>query len=78
MKECKYKLPCNWCDKFNKCCDMVEPIEIKLPDPNKCEHDWLTEQTYAYIDDNNNIQHVTLCVCRKCMTRERHIKTIDY
>jgi hypothetical protein len=47
MKECKYKLPCNWCDKFNKYCDMTEPIKIELPDPNKCDHDWKLEGSYV-------------------------------
>ena len=40
MKECKYRLPCNWCDRLNKYCDMVEPIKIKFSDTDKCEHDW--------------------------------------
>mgnify|MGYP003318824611 CR=1 FL=1 len=39
IKECKYRLPCNWCDRHNKYCDMVEPIEIELP-KQKCNHEW--------------------------------------
>lgn len=41
MKECKYRLPCNWCDRLNKYCDMVEPIEISNMTMGNCKHDWL-------------------------------------
>ena len=68
MKECKYKLPCNWCDKFNKFCDMTEQIEIKLPDQNNCSHDWKIEQRIVFPpeDKNGKPYCVIKQVCRKC------------
>lgn len=39
MKECKYRLPCDWCDKFNKKCEKVDYYE--LPNPSACNHDWV-------------------------------------
>lgn len=36
MKDCEYRLPCNWCNKFDKVCDITtHGIHI-----SKCEHDW--------------------------------------
>ena len=46
MEDCKYKLPCNWCDKHNKYCDMVEPIEIGAP-ITEHKHNWVTEKAEA-------------------------------
>lgn len=69
MQDCKYRLPCNWCDKFNKFCDMSESIEIKLPDPNNCEHDWSIEATYyVYPTESKNEypRYRVKRVCRKC------------
>lgn len=66
MKECKYKLPCNWCDKFNKYCDMTEPIKIELPDPNKCDHDWKVENIYMFPSNNGEPYYIAKHVCRKC------------
>lgn len=69
-KECKYRLPCNWCDKFNKFCDMTEPIKIELPDANNCDHDWKAESTSMFPSDNGEPYYVTKYVCRKCYTTE--------
>lgn len=82
MKECKYRLPCNWCDKFNKFCDMSEPIKIELPNANKCDHDWKVEHTYMFPSDNAEPYYVTKYVCRKCYETElvktdRHGNRID-
>lgn len=71
MEECKYRLPCNWCDKFNKYCDMVEPIKIELPDPNKCDHDWKLETRYIYpSEDYKEMHYRGKYICRKCHTVE--------
>lgn len=77
IKECKYRLPCNWCDKFNKFCDMSESIEIKLPDANNCDHDWKVESRFIYPPENENeTPHYRVkVVCRKCHTVE--IKDVD-
>lgn len=70
FKECKYKLPCNWCDKFNKYCDMTEPIKIEFPDPEKCDHDWILEEIYVYPSEDFKMYHRGKYICRKCHTVE--------
>ena len=63
MKECKYRLPCNWCDKLNKYCDMSEPIKIELPNSDKCDHDWKYEDSYINTETG---QWKHKYVCHKC------------
>ena len=65
MKECKYRLPCNWCDKLDKYCDMVEPIEIKLPDPNKCEHTWIYDKSIINTGGRIDYYHCFKCGAKK-------------
>lgn len=64
MKECKYRLPCNWCDKFNKKCEEVD--YYKLPDPNICLHDWILEKIYACNSEESTLKYRGKFVCRKC------------
>lgn len=59
MKECKYRLPCNWCDRLNKYCDMVEPVTIV--NTIKCEHEW---GFYKSIEDTGGRR--TYYRCYKC------------
>ena len=70
MKECKYRLPCDWCDKFNKKCKEIDYYEFTFPDTNKCDHDWQVENVYAYCDDNEELRHRAKYVCRKCHSTE--------
>ena len=74
MKDCKYRLPCNWCDKFNRFCEMSESIEIMLSDSSNCDHDWKTEETYMFPSDKGEPYYVTKLVCRKCHESKK-IKT---
>ena len=34
MSECKYRLPCGWCDRQNKTCS------LHVTTSNKCNHQW--------------------------------------
>ena len=72
IQYCKYRLPCNWCDKFDKYCDMVEPIKIEIPDANECDHDWKIEERFIYqpIDKNEEPYYRIKRVCHKCHTVE--------
>lgn len=63
VENCKYRLSCNWCDKFNKFCDMSKPIEITILDPNKCDHDWRHEDSYINTETGECKHKYT---CRKC------------
>lgn len=65
MKECKYRLPCDWCDKFNKKCEEVD--YYKSPNPNTCCHEWYLESTYQFPkDDSIEPDWYDRYVCRKC------------
>lgn len=46
MKDCKYRLPCVWCDKYDRQCLLVEYEAAKQEreknsKPKECEHDWV-------------------------------------
>lgn len=61
MKECKYRLPCDWCDKFDKKCEEVDYYELQ--NPNTCEHNWkLLDEWFDY--DNKYVLQRYLC--KKC------------
>ena len=76
MKDCKYRLPCNWCDRLNKYCDMVEPIKIELPDTNNCDHDWILEYSTLFPSDDWIPYYKNKYVCGKC--HESKIEKIKY
>lgn len=47
LKECKYRLPCGWCDKYNRRCECIEFEIAKLEyeklhneKSKECEHHW--------------------------------------
>lgn len=50
LQECKYRLPCNWCDKCDRMCEAVQYEILKqqqeenIGKPNPCKHDWLLEE----------------------------------
>ena len=64
MKECKYRLPCNWCDKLNKYCDMIEPIVIK---PIECEHTWIYDKSMIYTSGQIDYYHCARCGAKKAV-----------
>ena len=45
LQDCKYRLPCNWCDKYDRMCEAVL-IEINKQQEEEnigkpeCEHEW--------------------------------------
>ena len=81
MQECKYRLPCNWCDKYDRMCEAVL-IEIELEKQknncypytliptvksNKCEHDWHLVGTLT----GTKSMYKTY-ICTKCGEEETH------
>lgn len=56
MEECKYRLPCGRCDKFNKECDAPKDNVL-----NECEHSW--EVTSFDLKNDDLYFYYT---CRKC------------
>lgn len=75
MEKCKYRLPCGRCDKFDTLCDFNKDAFISkddsiIPDPNKCDHDWvLTDKynfSYTCIDGEEVTFRSNKYVCNKC------------
>ena len=64
MKECKYRLPCNWCDRLNKYCDMVEPIVIKS---NECNHTWIYDKSMINTGGRIDYYHCFKCGAKKAV-----------
>ena len=48
MEDCKYRLPCGRCDKFDKECDLLK----------RCEHNW---EAINYIVTNDDIGFRSKC-----------------
>ena len=45
LQDCKYRLPCAWCDKYNRLCEAVlfeihKEEQEKNKKPEKCNHEW--------------------------------------
>ena len=59
---CKYKLPCNWCDKFDKQC-----TEIDCKHNNTCDHDWIHHHGYYSWNEKEQLPIKEIVFqCRKC------------
>lgn len=71
MKEryCKYRLPCGWCDKYDRRCEYVEALiaeaewknTMKHECEHECEHEW-----YQYIIDFDKERKYIAHICSKC------------
>ena len=68
MKEqpCKYRLPCGWCDKYDRRCEHIEALiaEADWEKEHGCEHDWVLWST-----TENNLKlfsYTNIYVCTKC------------
>lgn len=68
MQECKYRLPCGRCEKYNRDCDA----------PKECNHNWAydTKQTDSY-DENGNRYYLMRKFCIKCGVVEEKLRTCD-
>ena len=68
LKDCKYRLPCNWCDKYDRMCEAIlfkihkfEQEQEKNAMPKECEHEW-----YQYVLDYDGERVLIAHVCSKC------------
>lgn len=73
LRDCQYRLPCGWCDKYDRQCLLIEyeaskQKQEKILKPTECEHDWEIEYTYMSIpeDKNKEAYYVNKYICRKC------------
>lgn len=68
LQECKYRLPCNWCDKYDRMCEAVlfeifKEEQERNRKPEECEHE--CEHEWRYEGQLGNRHHYT---CIKCNT----------
>ena len=78
LQECKYRLPCNWCDKYDKLCDAVlfeiykqEQEQIQNPKSVKeCKHEW-----YIVGSVTGTKSKYEVFVCSEC-GEQQTIKTV--
>lgn len=76
MQNCKYKLPCGWCDRKNEMCmyelqtqNINESLDCKVTNKPVCEHVW-------YCSGANTLGWVY--TCSKCgKTEHRSYSYID-
>ena len=68
LQDCKYRLPCNWCDKYDRMCKAVlteiykqrqKERNAKESKSEECEHEW------RYEGELGNRHHYR---CIKCNT----------
>lgn len=68
---CKYRLPCGWCDKKDKLCDLPKTNEEKIAtlEANHalgCDHEW------EWIASNSLGE--TFYRCRKCHKTKKEVR----
>ena len=70
LRDCKYRLPCNWCDKYDRMCEAVllELEKEKIKRQEKCEHDWVLWSTIK--SGFKNINDTKIYICAKCGKKE--------
>lgn len=79
IKDCKYRLPCNWCDKYNRRCEAIESaFEIeKLK--QECMHEDFEcklEKT-PYYNGKGYTYYIEKKKCRKCGTINERMFTME-
>lgn len=73
LRDCKYRLPCAWCDKYDRECYAVqyevakmnsEPERIPVPKEigEHCDHNWRDIYISNYIEGKK----YALCICENC------------
>lgn len=85
MESCKYKLPCGYCDKFDKPCNEVgawwnseeeTPEEMTQRLQANCMHEWIWIKTTW--SDYPLLHKVAEYECIKCkLKRYEHEKSVE-
>ena len=64
MIQCKYLLPCGWCDKDNKVCHIKEE-EILNSHLEKCNHSFKV-LTQGIENKDQGFRGLTVYICEDC------------
>lgn len=80
VKDCKYRLPCNWCDKYDRRCEAVlleiykqeQDKNVGKPESKECEHDWTLKafEPTNYTNEIGKRYYNEKYVCTKCGKEE--------
>ena len=67
-EDCKYRMPCGWCDRHNRLCDVVQYHlnQEKNDRKEECEHNWKFELKYQYPEEPERWYNKYFCP--KCGT----------
>ena len=78
MTECKYKLTCGWCDKFDKECDGRESNykQHKKIHLQECNHDW--QMDYWYMEWSEEKQRPFRTIVFSCKKCGKYKEEIEY
>ena len=82
MKDCKYRPPCNWCDKYDRMCeavllDIYKEEQKKNTEPKECEHKWIEriEKTDLH-NGHGESYYIQRKYCVECGVAEERMYTL--
>ena len=85
LQDCKYRLPCNWCDKYDRMCEAVlleiykqqEEENVGKPKPKECKHEWQLKGFVptGHTDEVGRMYYNEKYICPKCGKEEYRIST---
>ena len=75
MKGCKYLLPCGWCDKYDRRCNVsLEEFEF-FNKEEQCNHNWVTEKAETATKEEAGC--VTYYTLRCSICGKKRIKRVE-
>lgn len=66
LQNCKYRLPCAWCDKYDRPCEAVKGEIQKMQ--KECEHNWVFYQSITTTGGQDVTYHCSKCGAVKLQT----------
>lgn len=65
-QDCKYRMPCGWCDRHNRLCDIVS-YEMNKKQA-QCDHEWVFYKSVE--NTGGKYTHYRCCKCGTMMMRD--------
>ena len=66
IPECKYRLPCGWCDRINEVCTLYQAYKATINNVDGvnekeigCDHHWVYNGSYYFCSKCGVIREVT-------------------
>lgn len=78
LRDCKYRLPCAWCDKYDRPCEAVQyevhkQEQEKNSKPTECDHEWKLEEQ-EIIRQKSSYKRYKCSICGKEQIRKDEIQ----